>query len=201
MNDVDFPVRARARRASTPRRAGRAPVKVNMVVKRGVNEDGIVDLARHFRGTGHVAALHRVHGRRAPPTAGGSTTSCPRTRSSRRIDAELPARAGRAELPRRGRRRAGATATAAARSASSPRSPSRSAATARARASRPTASSTPACSPARTRPARARCAAAPATTSSRARSRRSGAPRRPLLRAPHRATADLPKVEMSYIGG
>jgi cyclic pyranopterin phosphate synthase len=30
------------------------PVKVNCVVKRGVNEDGVVEMARHFRGTGHV---------------------------------------------------------------------------------------------------------------------------------------------------
>jgi cyclic pyranopterin phosphate synthase len=29
-------------------------VKVNVVVKRGLNEDGIVELARHFRGSGHV---------------------------------------------------------------------------------------------------------------------------------------------------
>jgi len=35
-------------------RAGLAPIKVNCVVKRGVNDAGVVDLARHFRGTGHV---------------------------------------------------------------------------------------------------------------------------------------------------
>jgi cyclic pyranopterin phosphate synthase len=29
-------------------------VKVNMVVKRGVNDDSIVDMARHFRNTGHI---------------------------------------------------------------------------------------------------------------------------------------------------
>jgi cyclic pyranopterin phosphate synthase len=34
--------------------AGLAPVKVNAVVKRGVNEHTIVDLARHFRGTGVI---------------------------------------------------------------------------------------------------------------------------------------------------
>jgi cyclic pyranopterin phosphate synthase len=34
--------------------AGLAPVKVNAVVKRGVNDHTIVDLARHFRGTGVI---------------------------------------------------------------------------------------------------------------------------------------------------
>jgi len=35
-------------------RAGLSPLKVNCVVKRGVNDGGLVDLARHFRGTGHI---------------------------------------------------------------------------------------------------------------------------------------------------
>ncbi|MFT4570909.1 MAG: cyclic pyranopterin phosphate synthase [Hyphomicrobiaceae bacterium] len=35
-------------------RAGLAPVKINCVVQRGVNEPDIVALARHFRGTGHI---------------------------------------------------------------------------------------------------------------------------------------------------
>jgi cyclic pyranopterin phosphate synthase len=34
--------------------AGLLPVKVNMVVQRGVNDHTIVDMARHFRGTGHI---------------------------------------------------------------------------------------------------------------------------------------------------
>ena len=34
--------------------AGLGPIKINMVVKRGVNEDGVVPMARHFRGSGHV---------------------------------------------------------------------------------------------------------------------------------------------------
>ena len=34
--------------------AGLAPVKVNMVVRRGVNEESILPMARHFRGSGHV---------------------------------------------------------------------------------------------------------------------------------------------------
>lgn len=34
--------------------AGLAPVKVNMVVRRGLNDDQIVPMARHFRHSGHV---------------------------------------------------------------------------------------------------------------------------------------------------
>ncbi|WP_322998546.1 GTP 3',8-cyclase MoaA [Castellaniella sp.] len=34
--------------------AGLAPVKVNMVVRRGMNDAQILPMARHFRGTGHV---------------------------------------------------------------------------------------------------------------------------------------------------
>jgi len=34
--------------------AGLAPVKINMVVRRGVNDDQILPMARRFRGTGHI---------------------------------------------------------------------------------------------------------------------------------------------------
>lgn len=34
--------------------AGLGPVKINMVVQRGVNEQDILPMAEHFRGTGHV---------------------------------------------------------------------------------------------------------------------------------------------------
>jgi len=34
--------------------AGLSPVKVNCVVQRGVNDEGVVDLAAHFRGTGVI---------------------------------------------------------------------------------------------------------------------------------------------------
>ncbi len=53
MNDVDFPV-ARVLEGIEAAAAAGLPVKVNAVVKRGVNEDEVVPLARHFRGTGHV---------------------------------------------------------------------------------------------------------------------------------------------------
>lgn len=50
MNDVDFPVHRVLRGIEAAREAGFAPIKINMVVKRGVNEDQIVPMARHFRG-------------------------------------------------------------------------------------------------------------------------------------------------------
>ena len=34
--------------------AGLGPIKINCVVQRGINDHGLVDLARHFRGTGHI---------------------------------------------------------------------------------------------------------------------------------------------------
>jgi GTP 3',8-cyclase len=54
MNDVDFPVARVLEGIETAAAAGLGPVKVNMVVKRGVNEHGILAMARHFHGTGHI---------------------------------------------------------------------------------------------------------------------------------------------------
>ena len=54
MNDVDYPVDDVLRGIEAAHRAGFGPVKVNMVVKRGVNDDQIVPMARHFRGTGDI---------------------------------------------------------------------------------------------------------------------------------------------------
>jgi cyclic pyranopterin phosphate synthase len=53
MNDVDFPV-TRVLEGIEAADAAGLPVKVNAVVKRGVNDAGVVDMARHFRGTGHT---------------------------------------------------------------------------------------------------------------------------------------------------
>ena len=54
MNDVDFPVARVLEGIDAAARAGLAPVKINMVVKRGVNEESVLPMARHFRGTGHI---------------------------------------------------------------------------------------------------------------------------------------------------
>jgi len=54
MNDVDFPVSAVLDGIEAASAAGLAPVKVNMVVQRGVNDDQILPMARHFKGSGHI---------------------------------------------------------------------------------------------------------------------------------------------------
>ncbi len=54
MNDVDFPVADVLEGIAAARAAGLGPIKVNMVVKRGTNDDQILPMARHFRGTGIV---------------------------------------------------------------------------------------------------------------------------------------------------
>jgi cyclic pyranopterin phosphate synthase len=54
MNDVDFPVQRVLDGIAAAEAAGLAPIKVNMVVRRGLNEDSVLPMARHFRGTGHV---------------------------------------------------------------------------------------------------------------------------------------------------
>lgn len=38
-------------------RAGLAPIKINTVVQRGVNDHTVLDLLEHFRGTGHIVRL------------------------------------------------------------------------------------------------------------------------------------------------
>lgn len=54
MNDVDFPVARVLEGIDAAAAAGLTPVKVNAVVKRGVNDHTIVDMAEYFRGTGHI---------------------------------------------------------------------------------------------------------------------------------------------------
>jgi len=54
MNDMDFPVAKVLAGIDAAAEAGLAPVKINMVVKRGVNEREILPMARHFKGSGHI---------------------------------------------------------------------------------------------------------------------------------------------------
>jgi cyclic pyranopterin phosphate synthase len=53
MNDVDFPVARVLDGIDTATAAG-LPVKVNAVVKRGLNDESVLAMARHFRNSGHV---------------------------------------------------------------------------------------------------------------------------------------------------
>jgi cyclic pyranopterin phosphate synthase len=54
MNDVGFPAAKVLQGIEAAGEAGLRPVKVNMVVKRGVNDSEILAMARRFRGTGHI---------------------------------------------------------------------------------------------------------------------------------------------------
>ncbi len=54
MNDVDFPVEKVIEGMDAAAAVGLGPIKVNMVVKRGVNEDSILPMARFFREKGYI---------------------------------------------------------------------------------------------------------------------------------------------------
>ncbi len=54
MNDAAYPVAGVLAGIEAAAAAGLAPVKVNMVVKRGLNDGDVVAMAEHFRGSGHV---------------------------------------------------------------------------------------------------------------------------------------------------
>ena len=54
MNDVDFPVEKVIEGMEAAAAVGLAPIKVNMVVKRGLNESSILPMARFFREKGYI---------------------------------------------------------------------------------------------------------------------------------------------------
>jgi cyclic pyranopterin phosphate synthase len=54
MNDVDFPVEKVLEGMEAAAEAGLTPIKVNMVVKRGLNESSILPMARFFREKGYI---------------------------------------------------------------------------------------------------------------------------------------------------
>jgi len=54
MNDADFPVARVIEGIEAAAAAGLAPVKINMVVKRGANDRDVVAMAERWRGSGHV---------------------------------------------------------------------------------------------------------------------------------------------------
>ena len=54
MNGVEFPLQRVLDGIDAAAAAGLAPVKINAVIQRGVNESEITRLAEHFRGTGHI---------------------------------------------------------------------------------------------------------------------------------------------------
>ncbi|MBK6403323.1 MAG: GTP 3',8-cyclase MoaA [Rhodocyclaceae bacterium] len=89
MNDADYPVTKVLQGIDVAAAAGLAPIKVNMVVKRGTNDGEILSMARHFRGTGHILRFIEYM------DAGNSNAwqameVVPAAEVIRRIDAELP---------------------------------------------------------------------------------------------------------------
>jgi cyclic pyranopterin phosphate synthase len=52
MNDVDFPVQRVLEGIEEAAAVGLLPIKINMVVKRGVNEDSVLPMARYFKRQG-----------------------------------------------------------------------------------------------------------------------------------------------------
>jgi cyclic pyranopterin phosphate synthase len=54
MNDVNFPVADVLKGIDAAHAAGFMSIKINMVVKKGVNDKDTVAMARHFKGSGHI---------------------------------------------------------------------------------------------------------------------------------------------------
>ncbi len=89
MNDVDFPVRDVLAGIDAAAAAGLAPIKVNMVVKRGVNDDQILPMARHFKGSGQI--LRFIEFMDVGSSNGWRMDDVvPSAEVIRRIDAEMP---------------------------------------------------------------------------------------------------------------
>jgi len=80
MNDADFPVAKVIEAIDVAAAEGLTPVKINMVVKRGVNDEHIVRMAERWRGTGHIVRFIEYMDV-AAPTAGAWTTSSRRPKS------------------------------------------------------------------------------------------------------------------------
>jgi len=89
MNDMDFPVADVLSGIEAAERAGFAPIKVNVVVKKGVNDREILPIARHFR---HTAVIPRFIEYMDVGTSNGwgFHDIIPADEVIRMIDAEMP---------------------------------------------------------------------------------------------------------------
>jgi cyclic pyranopterin phosphate synthase len=89
MNDADYPVESVLAGIDAAAAAGLAPIKINMVVKRGVNDHTVLDMARHFKGTGHIVRF--IEFMDVGATNGWRMDDVvPSAEIVRRIDAEMP---------------------------------------------------------------------------------------------------------------
>jgi cyclic pyranopterin phosphate synthase len=89
MNDVNFPVQRVLEGIAAAADAGLTPIKVNMVVKKGVNEHSILPMARYFHGTGHILRFIEFMDVGAT-NAWQMDDVIPASEIVRRIDAEMP---------------------------------------------------------------------------------------------------------------
>ena len=116
MNDVDFPVAKVIEGIEAAAAAGLGPVKINMVVKRGVNDESIVPMAERWRGTGHIVRfieymdVGSTNGWRMDDVVPSRRGGAPHFASAGRSSRSAPTTPARSPS-------AGATSTAAARSA------------------------------------------------------------------------------------
>ena len=201
MNGVDFPVARVLDGVDAALEAGLSPVKVNMVVRRGVNESSVVPMARWARETGVILRfieymdVGHSNGWRLDEVVPAQELIDAVVAASGRPSPRIPATVARSPA-------GGRTWTASASSGSSRRSRGRSAGTARAPGCRPTASCTRACSPSRAATSVRSCATDRATRtwwrSSPTRGVRATTAIRSSARSPR---SDLPKVEMFAMGG
>ena len=100
MNDVNFPVAKILHGLDVAHEVGLGPIKINMVTKRGHNDQDIVAMARHFKGSPYILRFiefmdvgtsngwNMGEGRGRPRSPAASTPNClwrrwPRTTSAR----------------------------------------------------------------------------------------------------------------------
>ncbi len=101
LNDVDFPVSRVLAGITAAERAGLTPIKVNMVVRRGINEDSIVPMARFARAHGYT--LRFIEYMDVGHTNGWDMAEVvPVAEILARVDAAHAARGPAAAVPRRG---------------------------------------------------------------------------------------------------
>jgi cyclic pyranopterin phosphate synthase len=91
MNDVDFPVEKVLEGMAEAEAVGLLPIKVNMVVKRGVNDHTVLDMARFFRDKGRHYILRFIEFMDVGATNGWKMEHVvPSRELVERINAELP---------------------------------------------------------------------------------------------------------------
>lgn len=89
MNDVNFPLAKVLKGIETAHEVGLGPIKINMVVKRGQNDQDIVSMARHFKGSPYI--LRFIEYMDVGSSNGWKMDEVvPSAEVLRRIDAEFP---------------------------------------------------------------------------------------------------------------